>query len=308
MQPDGKILALFGGGIVPPSQIIRLTTNGGIDPTWNAAAAYTTGGTLVSLQLLAGGQVLFGGGPQQVGPPSALPVGVGQLTSTGALDSSFPVPTLQAPGMVSSLAQQSDGKILVAGTFTEINGNTARGIARLNMDGSVDAAYTTACQITQGYPTKVLLQADEKVLVAGRFARIGGIAAPSLARVQTNGIPDPGFVPALAITPTTDFNYVNDIALESDGNILVGGNLRLGSNTSRTFLRLFPGGALDNSFQPPANLSPAALLVQSDNKIVLLNNDRVAASVQRLLPSGSLDPSFATIPPHQIIKFLASEA
>ena len=40
-----------------------------------------------------------------------------------------------------TLVLQSDGRILVGGSFWEVNGVPRRGIARLNTDGSVDGTF-----------------------------------------------------------------------------------------------------------------------------------------------------------------------
>ena len=76
-------------------------------------------------------------------------------------------------GVVQAIAVQADGKVLLGGSFTQVNGVARAGLARLNADGSLDTAFTTV--VTGGvgldysivYAIKVL--ADGRILVAGNF-------------------------------------------------------------------------------------------------------------------------------------------
>src|SRR5437667_87068 len=46
-----------------------------------------------------------------------------------------------SPGSLSSIAVQTDGKILAGGFFDTFGGFDRKGIARLNTDGSLDATF-----------------------------------------------------------------------------------------------------------------------------------------------------------------------
>ena len=56
--------------------------------------------------------------------------GVAVLNPDGSLDTGFD-PGLGSNGLVYSVVVQSDGKVLVGGTFTSVNGVAAWGVARL---------------------------------------------------------------------------------------------------------------------------------------------------------------------------------
>jgi Domain of unknown function (DUF5122) beta-propeller/Tetratricopeptide repeat len=45
-------------------------------------------------------------------------------------------------GAVRAIAVQADGKVLLGGIFTQVNGVARAGLARLNVDGSLDTAFT----------------------------------------------------------------------------------------------------------------------------------------------------------------------
>src|SRR5437867_6317294 len=56
----------------------------------------------------------------------------------GALDSMFdPKPN----GLVSALAMQRDGQLILGGDFSQIGTTSRNRVARLNLDGSVDASF-----------------------------------------------------------------------------------------------------------------------------------------------------------------------
>jgi uncharacterized delta-60 repeat protein len=116
-------------------------------------------------------------------------------------------------GLVSSIAVQADGKILVGGDFTAFGLQTRNYIARLNTDGTVDATFDPNAN---GPVIYVAAQADGKILVGGEFTTIGGQTRNRIARLNADGTVDVAFNP--------DANGIVDtIAVQADGKILVGG-------------------------------------------------------------------------------------
>src|SRR5439155_1420656 len=81
-----------------------------------------------------------------------------------------------ADSLVTNLAVQLDGKILVGGSFTTLRGGgtgtTPRHyIGRLNADGSLDSSFDPGAN---GVVIAVAVQADGKILVGGSFTTLGG--------------------------------------------------------------------------------------------------------------------------------------
>src|SRR5688500_19116309 len=58
-----------------------------------------------------------------------------------ALDNTF---NATLDGRVSTIALQADGKILVGGSFTTVNGVSKNNFARLNANGSLDDSFAPA--------------------------------------------------------------------------------------------------------------------------------------------------------------------
>ncbi|MDI9308734.1 MAG: T9SS type A sorting domain-containing protein, partial [Limnohabitans sp.] len=74
---------------------------------------------------------------------------------------------------VQIIAPQTDGKIMVGGSFISYNGVTENGIIRLNADGSKDATFVTGT----GFNDTVQIiapQTDGKILVGGYFYTYNG--------------------------------------------------------------------------------------------------------------------------------------
>jgi uncharacterized delta-60 repeat protein len=140
IQSDGKIL--FGGQFTsyngtPANRIIRLNSNGSVDPTF----VYGTGfNALVteSLSIQSDGKILVGGDfTSYNGTPANRVI---RLNPNGSVDNTFNSGT-GFDGIVQRLAIQSNGKILVGGFFTSYNGTPANRIIRLNSNGSVDTSF-----------------------------------------------------------------------------------------------------------------------------------------------------------------------
>lgn len=78
----------------------------------------------------------------------------------------------------------------------------------------------------------IAVQPDGKILVAGNFTMIGGLARNFLARLDpTNGLPD-------SFNPNPN-NSVESLAIQSDGDVLIGGGFTaVGSPTRNRIARL----------------------------------------------------------------------
>ena len=64
-----------------------------------------------------------------------------RLNSDGSLDTGFLATGAGADDVVCSVAVQSDGKVLIGGSFGTYNGTSRGYVARLNSDGSLDTGF-----------------------------------------------------------------------------------------------------------------------------------------------------------------------
>jgi len=295
LQADGKILVINGDlsyAGQSTGRVIRLNPDGTLDNAFRSPAGLNEL-YVNSMQPLAGGRVLVGGPAVPFVSATATPTGVAVLNADGTADPTF-APGLHTVGTVSSFVQQADGRIVLGGTFTEVNGTAVSNLARLNADGTLDAAYAANAQALGGLVSKVLLQPDGKVLIAGTFSQAGGSAQPGVARLLPGGLADASFAPPLLPLSTTSGNppSVSSMALQSTGEVLLAGQFRTaGSPTS--FVRVSATGQPDLSFQPAGSVTN--LTVQPDGRILVMGSDQTANGtyhLRRLLPNGALDPAF----------------
>jgi len=166
------------------------------------------------------------------------------LTASGAIDLAFhadsriPLPT--------TAADAPEGKLVIAVEFSLCTSAMICPftVLRLNQDGSDDSAFTPAS--TDWEVSNLLLQSDGRILVAGGFGSINGVARAILARLNPNGTLDESFKPDLVEEPFRSAI----IALDGE-NILVSLAGRVAFHPS--IQRLRPDGSLDKVF--PVRLS-----------------------------------------------------
>src|SRR5439155_26956364 len=119
------------------------------------------------------GKVLVGG----TFPPfnGASRARLARLNTDGSLDTNFLSGLTGPNSAVRSIRIQSDGKLVIGGQFSTVNG-TARGrIARLNTDGTLDTTFGNGLA---GASTvySVAVQSDGKILIGGYFGTVNGTA------------------------------------------------------------------------------------------------------------------------------------
>jgi uncharacterized delta-60 repeat protein len=197
--------------------------------------------------------------------------------------------------VVFSLLEQPDGRVLIAGTFTAVNGAPRSHVARLNADGSVDSSFDPG----QGPDSLVLAlarQPDGKVVIGGFFTKVGGIARNRIARLNADGSLDAQFDPGSGVGD----NSVDGLAVQPDGRIIIVGAFATVNGLARNGIaRLNPDGTLDGSFNPGtgADFVINAVALDATNRILAGGyfsqfNGVARNGVVRVNPDGSLDNSF----------------
>ncbi|WP_375416115.1 T9SS type A sorting domain-containing protein [uncultured Hymenobacter sp.] len=191
-----------------------------------------------------------------------------------------------------------NGQLVVVGPFDHFNGAVANGIVRLTATGAVDPSFRAGQGASNEVETIAGLP-NGQLLIGGYFETYDGHPCPGLARLNADGSFDASFTAALG-----NSSEVLNIAVQPDGRILVAGGFQTIANGHQGLTRLLSNGALDPSFNPPAELRAYstvsyfgdALQLQPDGKLLFINSlgldfagfPRVAC----LNPDGSLDNSF----------------
>jgi uncharacterized delta-60 repeat protein len=305
VQPDGKVI--IGGkfsivkGLVRIN-VARLNADGSGDPTFNPTMAYDI---VSSLALQSDGKVLVGG---QIfhyvcddrGCDDFYDSIISRLNANGSLDSSFNPATGAggSPYGVSSVVVQSDGKVLLGGGFTAVNGTNRIAIARLNANGSLDGSFNpgAVAVIVYGpnYPVALALQPDGKVLIGGAYSIVNGTNRSGIVRFNANGSLDSSFDPGAGDQSVAPF------ALQPDGKVLIGPYFNAVSGTNyNTIYRLNANGSRDSSFNPAAVGYGrfSSIVAQTDGKVLISGtfttvNVTNRNCIARLNDDGSLDSSF----------------
>src|SRR5437867_4031822 len=118
-----------------------------------------------------------------VGPP-------GWAQDATIIDAGFN-PGTGADGDIFAVALQADGRILIAGRFTSVAGQSRGRIARLNSEGTLDPTFNPGSGANNNIRTLLVLD-DGSILVGGQFTNYNGIARSRIARLQADGAVDPG--------------------------------------------------------------------------------------------------------------------
>jgi len=197
---------------------------------------------------------------------------------------------------INATAVQTDGKILVGGGFISYNGTSRNGIARLNIDGSIDQSFDPGTGFNAAVTT-LSIQQDGKIVVGGLFTMFNGVTKNYLVRLNTDGSLDASFN-----SLGGGFNsLVYSTAIQSDGKIVVGGNFNSYNGFPKKYVtRLNSDGSIDGSFNTTGtglNNRVRTLAIQVDGKIVLGGdfsnyNGTTRNRIVRINSDGTLDASF----------------
>jgi uncharacterized delta-60 repeat protein len=235
---------------------------------------------------------------------------------------------------VLSIAIQSDGKLVIGGSFIIFNGATVNYIVRLNSDGTRDTSFTTntGTAFNNGVQS-IAIQSDGKILVGGLFTTFNGATVNRIVLLTNwaktapwgkvsgtwakakeayanvagtwkqwwldGGVNDTGF------TIGTGFSTgVNSIAIQSDGKLVIGGGFTtFNGATVNRIARLNTDGTRDTAFTTNTGTAfndfVRSIAIQSDGKLVIGGafwsfNGVTVNSIVRLNSDGTRDTAFTT--------------
>ncbi|MBK8466694.1 MAG: hypothetical protein IPL32_12770 [Chloracidobacterium sp.] len=288
IQADGKILlgGRFGtlepngGTPVTRNRFARVNPDGTLDIAFDPNIFDGTAEIVHAIAVQADGKIIIGGTFSTLAPNGGGTVTRGnlaRLNANGTVDTAFDqnVSSGPSPIAVNAIAVQADGKILIGGNFTALTPSggpttTRNRIARLNPDGTLDITFNPNAN---GTVSAIAVQTDGKILLGGEFTTLEANGAPiaprnRIARVNADGTLDGSFDPNAN-------NAVSAIAVQADGNILLGGQFTTlapnggGTATRSHIARVNANGTLDTTFDPNVSGTIRAIAVQTDGKILL---------------------------------------
>lgn len=141
-----------------------------------------------------------------------------------------------------AVAVQPDDKVVAAGVAVGADQDFA--LARWNVDGTLDPTFgsggkvTTAIGSGNEFAKSVVLQPDGKI-VAGGPSRTGAYNEFAVARYLPDGSLDPAFGTGgkVVTSISTGHDYLNAIALQSDGKIVGAGYSNQDGNLEMAVVR-----------------------------------------------------------------------
>jgi len=220
----------------------------------------------------------------------------------------------------SSIAVQSDDKIVVVGTSDNDSGSSQFAVARFNVDGSLDTSFNGDGMVTARFTagagddvgSGIAVQSDDKIVVVGTSDDGSGTSEFAVARFNVDGSLDTSFNGDGMVTTRFTAGVGDDvgsgIAVQSDGKIVVVGTSDDRSGTSEFAMARFNvDGSLDTSFNGDGMVTASFLagnnvgsgiVVQSDGKIVVVGTSDDLSTTWVVVAGfnidGSPDNSFGT--------------
>jgi uncharacterized delta-60 repeat protein len=319
IQADGKIVVAGSTGLIEDFALARYTTTGALDPSFSGDGKVTTGfssgsaDVAYAVAIQADGKIVVAGVSRNTSVNSDF--ALARYNPNGTLDTSFSgdgmVLTnfpLGAFGSISedvayALVIQSDGKIVAAGTATEVNDSPQDfALARYTSAGALDTTFGSnglvrtnfldGCECdSHEYIYALVIQSNGKIVAAGHVYGSSRTADDfALARYNANGTLDTTFGGDGKVT--TEFGFGKAaalaLALQVDGKMVVAGYFMDESDRdtfSFALARYNANGTLDASFSGDgkvtndlAGIAEALAIQPHDGRVVVAGNSYSDAS------------------------------
>jgi uncharacterized delta-60 repeat protein len=209
--------------------------------------------------------------------------------------------------------QQVDGKLLAIGRVGVYPAERLA-VARLLPDGTRDLAFGTngVAVLSSEFlanESSIAVQGDGKILIGGHSN--GQFSSPRLARLDNAGQFDPTFGDAGYATFVGGPERINQVIVQNDGKVLVGG--ATGGFSGLAVTRLLADGEIDPSygdhgtqrFAPTETVMVFDMALQPDGKLVAAAlrhvGDEDVVVLTRFAADGQPDVSFGELGVHQSV-------
>lgn len=307
LQPDGKIIV--GGYFryykgISQNHLIRLNADGTKDDSFEVGTGYGVDETksISFIIVRPNGKILTGGYFD-----SYQDITVNKLVSLNN-DGSRDIAVETGNGFnnsVDAIVQQTDGKMVVGGQFSNYQQTSQNCLVRINSDNSIDKSFNIGTGFYNywgGHPTiqTVALQTDGKIIAGGRFTSYKDVSQGGLIRLNNDGTKDDSFNVGSGFAGSYGTNKVQVIVIQPDGKIIVASDyFRYNEVTNNYLIRLNPDGSMDKSFNIGSGFNTVveSIVLQEDGKIIVGGQFTKFQGVAqnhliRLNPDGTKDDSF----------------
>ena len=310
VQPDGKVMVTGGFATYNGSlsrALVRLNPNGTRDATFSTEGTGLAFADAV-VQQPDGKYVVAGAVAVSA---TAVVLAVLRLNPDGSRDPSFAAQRYdlaQDQQFVNTMVLQPDGKVLVAGQFTGPGGRA--NLMRLGSNGAPDPGFAIGTGFTHSAlgllgVRALVLQPDGRIVAAGAFTAVNGVARSGIVRLQPGGGVDPSFNPGAGFTGTQAM--VRALVPAPGGRLWAAGRFDFYNGQPRqSIVRINGNGSLDASFVPagqflqpwlPTEVTLSSLVGQPDGKVITTGSFVTFGGVSRpgilrLTAAGALDATF----------------
>gem|GEM_PF-5118854 len=319
LQDDGKIIVTGLDYESGDLYLVRYNNDGTIDASFGTGGVVNTDFGLMEstsvVRITNDGKILVGGCSSNTINPNMLLV---RYLENGSIDASFGIDgkviiDMGSTESVRDIEIAPDNKIIIIGEY-EVPPDVAWLLVRLDADGNYDNTFngTGYRKILTAFPFAVFgilpsslaLQDDNKIIVSGeRFYT---------RRFNSDGSDDLSFAEDGIFFDPSGGIACWDIALDSYGNILLGGRSGEGFGNFGTIMKLDTNGDKDLSFgvlgKVAADIGPGInrnintyrrILIQDDDKILAVGDWqydilKTDISLARYSSSGVIDESFGS--------------
>lgn len=231
-QSDGKIIVVGSfSGYKGYNNVARLNSDGTVDETFNKLIFNTSS---YLLAVASDDAIYFNDFTKVI-----------KLNSSGGLESNFDTGLgTENTGTLYSIEVNSQGAPIIAGTFTKFNGTSAKSIALLNQNGSVNLDFNQNIGAgPQGAIYSIIIEENNKILIGGQFTSYGNQPA-SLVELNADG----SFNKIIAnISP----NDIQRIAISDANKISIVGSFKTVNSQEHGNIALFNSDfTIDSQFSP----------------------------------------------------------
>jgi uncharacterized delta-60 repeat protein len=297
VQPDNKILSMTD------KKIVRLTENGEDD---NNFQPFDFPNLPRGLFLNTDGKITaaYGNSPTEG-------FTVFRLLPDGTTDPTYTNYSYKYG--LGGMAMQSNGSVILGDVNPGAGSFLSNGFIRLTQSGAFDTEFvpggTGFMNVNPGNVRSIAVQTDNKILISGKFDKVGGAFRRSLARLNADSTIDNDFQLNTVNNGGNYFSQIIEILNvkpQTDGKIVVTGAFTYFVNgvEKRNLVRLNSDGSIDPSFVPAINLWDTFLpngggsnrfVLQNDGKIVVGTSGtstQTPSIAYRFNSDGSLDNIF----------------
>ncbi len=279
---------LVAGDFGSPSKGVAIldASNGSVDNSFKTFKINNSATVFAALRQ-SNGNIFIGGNFTDINGTQRS--GAARLLSTGWLQGG-----LGADGAINTIAPFAAGQVMVAGDFIAFRGAPRNRVAQVTATGDLNDNLNPG-QGANGAVLAMVKDANGKYIIAGNFTQYDGTARARIARINTNGTLDVTFDPGTGAN-----GAIKTLALQADGNILIGGDFTSYDGTARGHIaRIETDGDVDATFNPGSGADGTvnSIILQSTGKIIAAGsftnyNSTARKFITRINTNGTIDATF----------------